>query len=136
MVEEGDVVKFSDQFVKCASVVGFDKIDPQLKDHLYANLKINFVGLFGWDTNGNEYAIDFKNIETGEIASIFLKEDGTLALPNDSKDFRLLWHVKVFTSIKDDKMTDDDRCKNCKTLGQLKNMCCVCPKCGNIIWGI
>lgn len=136
MIEEGDVVKFTEAFIKYAKIVGLERVDPQLSNHLYANLKINFVSLFGWDANGKEYAIDFKNIETGEIASLFLNEDGTLALPSDSKEFQLLWHVKVFKKIKQEELSDDDRCKKCGTLGNVISMCCLCPKCGNVVWGI
>jgi hypothetical protein len=30
---------------------------------------------------------------------------------------------------------EDDRCKNCGTMGQVLGMCCTCPNCGHTIWG-
>jgi hypothetical protein len=31
--------------------------------------------------------------------------------------------------------SEDDRCKKCGTMGDVKGMCCTCPSCGNTIWG-
>lgn len=31
---------------------------------------------------------------------------------------------------------EDDICKNCGAMGEVRQMSCVCPSCGNLIWGM
>lgn len=31
---------------------------------------------------------------------------------------------------------EDDVCRSCGAVGEIKGMCCICPRCGKLIWGI
>ena len=33
------------------------------------------------------------------------------------------------------KVCEDDRCKSCGTMGEVKGLCCTCPQCGKTVWG-
>ena len=33
------------------------------------------------------------------------------------------------------KASEDDRCKKCGTMGDVKTTSCICPNCGNVVWG-
>jgi len=44
--------------------------------------------------------------------------------------------IYSFLISKKENTNKDDKCRQCGTVGKVFGMCCTCPKCGDIIWGI
>jgi len=84
---------------------------------------------------------------TENYYDIFFSADGKMGKIEDvhSNGSKLVlgsW-LKVFEYCDQDaedtdvsmKASEDDRCKKCGTMGNVKSTSCVCPNCGNVVWG-
>jgi hypothetical protein len=81
---------------------------------------------------------------SGSTYDIFFKGDGFLSREDgvDNNGCKVINGVSInmfeiynlSSSTSDDN--DDNRCKKCGAMGEKRGMSCVCPKCGEIVWGI
>ena len=80
----------------------------------------------------------------GQLFDLFLSDGDYLHKEDnvDGKGNKLIGSssVQVFepwgNSFKQSTPDENDRCNKCGAMGELKGMSCVCPSCGNTVWGI
>ena len=74
----------------------------------------------GHDSHGNCYEI--------------MQDDKTFALYDYEELIVLVTELK--TNPCEEKKRHEDECKKCGVMGQVNGLSCVCPQCGQIVWGI
>lgn len=131
-----DEVIFSDAFIQ--SVTGLSglkgkkiKIMSMIMKSISGSLiKYNMAYLDGkmlktliieMDSNGN----------TANQIPIFTSSTGT----NNSNRITISAQ-QIFIDPPQNARSEDDRCKKCGSMGELRGMSCICPGCGNVVWGI
>lgn len=84
----------------------------------------------------------------GNLFDVFFSHAGTMYKEEgiDSSGIKLINGKLVtvfepwsggFSSVTNIKVPDEnDRCKRCGTMGENKGLSCICPHCGEVVWGI
>lgn len=86
-------------------------------------------------------------IKNGQLFELFLSDGSTLHKEDgvDNNGNKLVGTniVKVFepwgggySPVKQRALDENDRCKKCGAMGDVRGMSCICPGCGHTIWGI
>lgn len=115
----GDVVKMTKDYVNH---------DTNFKQFEDKKLEVMKVSLGGIGSSGPFYTVYF--VGDNHLRKITIDKSGR----KDAHIVFELWKSAGYSSIS--KPSEDDICKNCGAMGEVKGMACVCPSCGSLIWGI
>ena len=119
--QQNSYVKFTDEMVNNSSIA------YKFKDKELEVLKVSITKILN---SGNaNHDIFFSDGSTMERISD-VDSSGNVYLNGK-------W-IQVFNMSDDDitvKESEDDRCKKCGTMGELRTTSCICPNCGDVIWG-
>lgn len=119
----GDEVKLTDEYVKV------DSTKNHLKDTKLDVLKVDLNAI---TTDGPEYSVWFSN--HGLLDGIDVDSNGYSMRHKRVLVFQP-WSGG-FAPSKQKAVSEDDRCKKCGTMGEMKGLSCICPNCGQVVWGI
>ena len=116
----GDVVKMTEEYVN------HDSSFENVKDR---KLEVMKVTLDGISHIGPSYVVYFAG--DGYLRKITIDKDGM----RDGFPVFILWDTSGYSPTRNES-SEDDICGNCGAMGEVKGMCCMCPSCGSLIWGI
>lgn len=119
MIKVGDKVKFTKEIIDACALSQYDGKE----------MKVAQIDLVSISSTGQEkYIVSI--IYEKVIVSVYMDQDGNFVSNGKA--------IRVFEPVAEEvpQGTEDDRCKRCGAMGEIKNMSCVCPSCGNVVWGI
>ena len=142
----GDNVKFTDEFIKNV---------PQAWTSALKDVELEVLGI-KLDSLLPHPRYTVTVIGQGTINVVSAKQDGTYDPHPNSSPNPMVFDAVEFEELDDEefdlsyptyegpqplqlepkKEVDDDRCNKCGTMGKSMGLSCVCPNCGNVIWGI
>lgn len=116
----GDVVRMTEEYIRHDT--NFENIKGR-------KLEVMKVALDGISHNGPSYVVYF--VGEGCLRKITIDKDGQ----HDGFVVFELIEAEGYNPTRNES-SEDDICGNCGVMGEVKGMCCVCPSCGSLIWGI
>jgi hypothetical protein len=107
----------------------FMNYDIKYKGFENKKLEVIKVSLGVITNNGPEYVVYF--VGEGYLQRIMIDKNGC----KEGFPVFELWDTGEYNPSRSEP-SEDDICKNCGAMGEVKGMACVCPSCGSLIWGI
>ena len=128
----GEFVKFTDKFINYS---------PNYSSCLGRKAKILKVDGGAITIKGISYTVFYSvgggigsvNINAKGFSTDIIDQDVVVFeawIEEGKKDISSLFDI-----VSKKKSTLSDICKKCGTMGQINRTCCICPKCGNVVWG-
>jgi hypothetical protein len=121
----GEEVQLTDEYINV------DSTRDSLKGQKLDVLKVDLQGI---TKNGPEYSIWFSY--AGTVDGIEVDNNGHSLKFSDKRVVVFRSWSGGFAPSKQKAAGEEDRCKRCGTIGRISGMSCLCPDCGQVIWGI